>query len=96
MSVTPHVCSCASLHFSIQGFLPVLYSWLRTRTLNHSSPVQLQSDRELHDANKLAPSSEHLTGWKVLLLWIPAFCDLTGTTVGLDPSKILFLITSYS
>jgi hypothetical protein len=22
-----------------------------------------------------------LSGWKVLLLWFPAFCDLTGTTV---------------
>ena len=24
---------------------------------------------------------ERLTGWRILLLWLPALCDLTGTTV---------------
>jgi hypothetical protein len=26
-------------------------------------------------------SQERLTGWRILLLWLPALCDLTGTTV---------------
>jgi hypothetical protein len=56
------------------GFLPVIYTWLRSR--RQSPPVQLQ---EVTD--KLEP--QPLKGWKVLLLWIPAACDLTGTTVSL-------------
>ncbi|KDQ33568.1 hypothetical protein PLEOSDRAFT_1073782 [Pleurotus ostreatus PC15] len=31
--------------------------------------------------NKAEAQSEHLSGSKVLLLWIPALCDLTGTTL---------------
>jgi len=38
--------------------------------------VQLQEETD-----KLEP--QPLEGWKVLLLWIPAACDLTGTTVSL-------------
>ncbi|KAF5386801.1 hypothetical protein D9615_001854 [Tricholomella constricta] len=62
-------------------FLPVLYTWLSTR---HQSPsVHLPPDSELdpHVSIKLGTSSQHLTGWKVLLFWIPALCDLTGTTL---------------
>jgi len=29
-----------------------------------------------------------LEGWKVLLLWIPATCDLTATTVRLPPAFV--------
>lgn len=61
-------------------FFPVLYAWLRTRTSRYTSAPQLESDIQ-HVTNKLASSSENLTGWKVLLLWIPALCDLTGTTL---------------
>ena len=67
-----------------QGFLPVLYTWITTH--NNSSSVQPVHDDHV---NKLDPSSEHLTGWKVLLLWIPALCDLTGTTVGPTLSEII-------
>ena len=53
------------------GFLPVIYTWLRSR---QQPSVQLQEGTD-----KLDP--QPLNGWKVLLLWIPAACDLTGTTV---------------
>ncbi|RDB24071.1 Solute carrier family 35 member F6 [Hypsizygus marmoreus] len=62
-------------------FLPVFYTWLSTR--HQSSSVHLPPDSEYdpHVPIKLGTSSQHLTGWKVLLLWIPALCDLTGTTL---------------
>jgi len=59
----------------IAGFLPVLYNWLRTR--RQTASVQLPSE----PSNKRDLESMPLTGWRVLLLWIPAACDLTGTTV---------------
>ncbi|KAJ7172654.1 hypothetical protein C8R46DRAFT_1162035 [Mycena filopes] len=62
---------------SKRGFLPVLYTWLQSR---RQSPVQLPADESLLPS-KLVPEPEQLTGWKVLLLWIPAACDLTGTTL---------------
>ncbi|KAI6028447.1 hypothetical protein F5J12DRAFT_805453 [Pisolithus orientalis] len=45
------------------GFLPVLYTWFRSRY------------------HKSAASEDELKGWKLLLLWFPAACDLTGTTL---------------
>ncbi|KAJ7046604.1 hypothetical protein C8F04DRAFT_1061091 [Mycena alexandri] len=59
-------------------FLPVIYTWLQSR---RQSPVQLPAEDDSLVPNKLAPEPEQLTGWKVLLLWIPAACDLTGTTL---------------
>jgi drug/metabolite transporter (DMT)-like permease len=57
-------------------FLPVIYSWLAN---SRTSKVQLPIDSE--QVPKPVPTSEELTGWKILLLWIPAACDLTGTTL---------------
>ncbi|KAJ6455752.1 hypothetical protein C8R45DRAFT_1187434 [Mycena sanguinolenta] len=59
-------------------FLPVIYTWLQSR---RQSSVQLPSEDDSLDPNKLEPQPEQLSGWKVLLLWIPAACDLTGTTL---------------
>jgi len=56
-------------------FLPVLFNWLRAR--RHAAPVQLPSE----SSNKHDLETLPLSGWKVLLLWIPAACDLTGTTL---------------
>ncbi|KAL0579974.1 hypothetical protein V5O48_002058 [Marasmius crinis-equi] len=69
----------ANLSFS--GFLPVIFSWLNSK--RKTSSVQLPTDPEPEaDAlDKVDSSAEPLTGWKVLLLWIPAACDLTGTTL---------------
>lgn len=60
-------------------FLPVLYTWLRTR--HRPTPVFLPEDvdDDVQPSGKLPP--QELTGWKVLLLWFPAACDLTGTTL---------------
>lgn len=65
----------------ILGFLPVLYTWLSTR--RNPAPVFLPSepDQDEQLQAKLAPPSQELRGWKLLLLWFPAACDLTGTTV---------------
>ena len=60
------------------GFLPVIYTWLKSR--RHSVHNQTDSEPDLH--NKF-DSPRPLQGWKILLLWIPAACDLTGTTVSL-------------
>jgi hypothetical protein len=57
-------------------FLPVLYTWLRSRS--HKS-VQLPSEEEATSAPGKKP--QPLRGWKYLLLWAPAICDLTGTTL---------------
>ncbi|KAJ7109202.1 hypothetical protein C8R44DRAFT_801891 [Mycena epipterygia] len=58
-------------------FLPVIYTWFRSR---RQSSVQLPEDDSLVP-NKLVPEPQQLSGWKILLLWIPAACDLTGTTL---------------
>ncbi|TEB36313.1 hypothetical protein FA13DRAFT_1810892 [Coprinellus micaceus] len=59
-------------------FLPVVYAWLRIRYQRRA--VQLEADSE--PAAKHAPGHPSpLEGSKVLLLWIPAACDLTATTL---------------
>jgi len=62
-------------------FLPVLYTWLSTR--RNPAPVFLPSepDQDEQLQAKPAPPSQELRGWKLLLLWFPAVCDLTGTTL---------------
>ncbi|KXN82557.1 Solute carrier family 35 member F6 [Leucoagaricus sp. SymC.cos] len=55
-------------------FLPVIYAWVKFKV----QPVQLEEQEPL--VTKSSKSSP-LDGWKVLLLWIPAACDLTGTTL---------------
>ncbi|KAI6036541.1 hypothetical protein BKA83DRAFT_4164313 [Pisolithus microcarpus] len=62
-------------------FLPVLYTWLRLRY--QSSPVFLPSDLDDDEptSSKSTAPEDELKGWKLLLLWFPAACDLTGTTL---------------
>ncbi|GLB35365.1 putative nucleotide-sugar transporter [Lyophyllum shimeji] len=62
-------------------FLPVLYTWLATYRQSSSVHLPPDSEHDPHVAVKLGTSSKHLTGAKVLLFWIPALCDLTGTTL---------------
>lgn len=64
--------SADSFIFSIQGLLPVLYTFLRSLP---KSPSPLSQDAL--PGRKLQP----LAGWRCILLWLPALCDLTGTTV---------------
>ncbi|KAH9058836.1 hypothetical protein EDB87DRAFT_1625632 [Lactarius vividus] len=64
-------------------FLPVLYEYLSKRW--RSASIQLPEEdsdsslAELSESQKLQP--QKLTGRRILLLWLPALCDLTGTTL---------------
>ncbi|KAH8107183.1 hypothetical protein BXZ70DRAFT_885192 [Cristinia sonorae] len=73
-------------------FLPVILTWLNAKRQS-ASPVQLTHD---HDETQVdqeeEPSSSNpkgfpdsgpqpLRGWSYLLLWLPAACDLTATTL---------------
>ncbi|KAF9009381.1 hypothetical protein BDQ17DRAFT_1056106 [Cyathus striatus] len=60
-------------------FLPVLYTWFKSTRL--AGPVRLEPDPVQDHLNKSASDPIPLHGWKVLLLWIPAACDLTATTL---------------
>ncbi|PIL23824.1 transporter [Ganoderma sinense ZZ0214-1] len=62
-------------------FLPVVYSWLRSG--RQSQPLALPADSEEEPADGAKSEIPHapLDGWKVLLMWFPAACDLTGTTL---------------
>ncbi|KZT11542.1 uncharacterized protein LAESUDRAFT_720793 [Laetiporus sulphureus 93-53] len=62
-------------------FLPVLYVWLSSKRARPA--VQLPTDIEEEPATGSKPhvAAQHLHGWKILLLWFPAACDLTGTTL---------------
>jgi hypothetical protein len=58
----------------------MLYTSLSARW--RSSPVQLPDGNNLDDISetqKIPP--ERLTGRRILLLWLPALCDLAGSTV---------------
>ena len=60
-------------------FLPVLYTWLRSRQSSIKlAPSPASEDEDLSGLpNKMLP----LTGRRMFLMWLPALCDLTGTTV---------------
>ncbi|KAK0450717.1 hypothetical protein EV421DRAFT_1983641 [Armillaria borealis] len=60
-------------------FLPVLYTWIQSR--RRTPPIHLDTDSPLGASIPLKSAPQALTGAKVLLLWIPAACDLTGTTL---------------
>jgi hypothetical protein len=68
------------------GFLPVLFTALSARWRSLSTPsIRLPDEPSDDDLDGLSESqklpAERLTGWRILLLWLPALCDLTGTTV---------------
>ncbi|KAI0080569.1 hypothetical protein K474DRAFT_1589476 [Panus rudis PR-1116 ss-1] len=73
-------------------FLPLLFTWLNSK--RRSQPVQLpqseDEDDQEEDASHPGSSNakdfpdagpQQLRGWRYLLLWLPAACDLTGTTL---------------
>ncbi|KAH8117492.1 hypothetical protein DFH11DRAFT_1575342 [Phellopilus nigrolimitatus] len=63
-------------------FLPVIYSLLRTRfTPAVQLPPDSVDDPANADTSKPTIKAQPLRGYKVLLLWLPAACDLTGTTL---------------
>jgi len=72
------------IHTRVLGFLPVAYALAAGYRRSH---VQLPSSQDVDDDEVPGHHSEldakhlELSGWKILLLWIPAACDLTGTTL---------------
>lgn len=64
-------------------FLPVLYTIVasRWRTPSVHLPDESSEDtlEDFSESQKTSP--ERLTGRRILLLWLPAICDLTGTTL---------------
>lgn len=85
----------------------MLYAWAAARYRQRR--IQLPTEDVVHaqtaneaeedddDAAKAQPAGRALRGWAVLLLWLPAACDLTGTTVrappSLSPSFLSFSLT---
>lgn len=71
------------LHPCWVGFIPILYSTLSARWRESSVRLPDESSDDtfdgLSESQKFPP--ERLTGRRVFLLWLPALCDLTGTTV---------------
>lgn len=77
----------------------MLYTFLatqyRARAARHTPPVHLPADADdepapltaASDDTERAPkdalAAQPMHGWRYLLLWLPAACDLTGTTVSL-------------
>lgn len=61
--------------------IPVLYVWLRSRY--QSAPIFLPPDIDDEEAVPIKPAAESkgLHGWKLLLLWFPAVCDMISTTL---------------
>ncbi|KAG8922157.1 hypothetical protein FRC00_007767, partial [Tulasnella sp. 408] len=55
-------------------FIPVLYTYLK----NRRNPAPMLADDEAEDEHA---KGLELKGWKVLLFFLPAACDLTGTTL---------------
>jgi drug/metabolite transporter (DMT)-like permease len=64
-------------------FLPVLFTTLSARWRTPS--IRLPDDSSDDGLDGLSESQkfpqEKLEGWRILLLWLPALCDLTGTTL---------------
>lgn len=69
---------CVSKYAASLGFLPVVYAWFK---LKYQPAVRLDDEEE--PLVTKSSKDSNLDGWKILLLWIPAACDLTGTTVSL-------------
>lgn len=68
------------------GFLPVLYTTLSARWRAPSVQLSEESSDALDDLSESQKLPlEKLTGWRIMLFWLPALCDLTGTTVRTTP-----------
>ncbi|KZT44145.1 hypothetical protein SISSUDRAFT_1013225 [Sistotremastrum suecicum HHB10207 ss-3] len=60
-------------------FLPVLYT-LATRQRSIQLPAT-EAEAPVVAPTKSETEPKPLTGWRILLLWLPTLCDLTGTTL---------------
>jgi hypothetical protein len=65
-------------------FLPIIYDHLRSLYARHTANGAVHLPEEADDADDLGPTKhdmQPLAGLATLLMWIPAVCDLTGTTL---------------
>ncbi|KAF8344168.1 uncharacterized protein EI90DRAFT_53336 [Cantharellus anzutake] len=60
-------------------FIPIAYNVIK-KYLN-SSFIQLEEDAPTTESIDSKPAPKELKGWAPWLFWIPAACDLTGTTL---------------
>lgn len=65
--------------YPFPGFLPILWQWIASRNSPPQLPVAEEEEEPAQGVK--AQANPALTGWKPLYLWLPAFCDLTATTV---------------
>ncbi|KAA1471279.1 hypothetical protein DENSPDRAFT_837241 [Dentipellis sp. KUC8613] len=71
-------------------FLPVLWTYIASRRTSavhlpedadtNAPALHTSSDNEETSGVSMKVQGQQLKGWRVLLLWLPALCDLTGTT----------------
>ncbi|KAM6500852.1 hypothetical protein JOM56_003866 [Amanita muscaria] len=59
-------------------FIPVIYTWFKA---SRQSSLRLPLDSDSSPDAPVKPYARELAGSKILLLWIPALCDLIGTTL---------------
>jgi len=62
-------------------FLPVLYATISARWSGPSIKLPDDSADDTLDEPAESPKMKPLTGRRILLFWLPALCDLTGTTL---------------
>lgn len=89
--------ACRS-HFARIGFLPIVYRHLHSLYTRYTANGAVQLPETEDDDNEdddLGPNKhdmQALTGWATLLMWIPAVCDLTGTTVRAHPFHLMLFV----
>ena len=95
---TPQVFFCSSNpplppRLRLAGFIPVLYTlaftrWKKSRTRQQHAPPNRHNEADeetlLPASTNTKPRGKSLRGTNVLVMWLPALCDLSGTTVRLS------------
>ena len=65
---------------SSTGFLPVIYTYFASgRHARVELPTVAEEESPVLDGKLTA--QKPMRGWAILLMWIPALCDLIGTVV---------------
>ncbi|KAF8310678.1 hypothetical protein DL93DRAFT_2084265 [Clavulina sp. PMI_390] len=65
-------------------FIPIAVDYLWKKRENSTGAIRLPTsddDDSLNADDKTTPSRIPLRGWKIFIMWIPAFFDLTGTVL---------------
>lgn len=75
-------------HLRLAGFIPVLYTfaftrWKKSRSRQHAPEGEEDGLLAENATTTTKPRGKSLRGAHILLMWLPALCDLSGTTVRL-------------